>query len=93
MHITQSAKSIALIIVIASSFAGLPVQLLNGLPSILTIPLTTLQLFEYAYGQTIFAINKLGLKSLDLPHKAKPTNTPRVALDSTSLGFGFYVSC
>jgi hypothetical protein len=40
----------ALIIIVASSFA-LPFQLLNGSPSITSVPLTTFQLFGYVYGE------------------------------------------
>jgi hypothetical protein len=49
MHRTQSTKSIAFVILIASSFAILPVQLLNGLLSI-GFP-TTSQLIEHVYGE------------------------------------------
>jgi hypothetical protein len=49
MHRTQSTKSIAFVILIASSFAILPVQLLNGLLSI-GLP-TTSQLIEHVYGE------------------------------------------
>jgi hypothetical protein len=49
MHRTQSTKSIAFGILIASSFAILPIQLLNGLLSI-NLP-TTSQLIEHVYGE------------------------------------------
>lgn len=49
MHRTQSTKSIAFGILIASSFAILPIQLLNGLLSI-GLP-TTSQLIEHVYGE------------------------------------------
>jgi hypothetical protein len=49
MHRTQSTKSIAFVILIASSFAILPVQLLNGLLFI-GLP-TTSQLIEHVYGE------------------------------------------
>jgi glyoxylase-like metal-dependent hydrolase (beta-lactamase superfamily II) len=50
MHKIRSIQSITSMILIASSFAVLPAQLLNSLPSI-SVPLTTSQLLELAYGQ------------------------------------------
>ena len=50
MHKIRSIESITLIILIASGFAVLPAQLLNGLPSI-SVSLMTSQLFELAHGE------------------------------------------
>ena len=50
MHKIRSIESITLIILIASGFAVLPAQLLNGLPSI-SVSLMTSQLLELAHGE------------------------------------------
>src|SRR5918999_3067687 len=50
MHKIRSIESITLIILIASGFAVLPAQLLNGLPSI-SVSLMTSKLFKLAHGK------------------------------------------
>ncbi|HEX5978940.1 MAG TPA: MBL fold metallo-hydrolase [Nitrososphaeraceae archaeon] len=82
----QRTESITLIVIIvASSFASaLPFQLLNGLPSITTPSLTTLQIFQHVYGEEQDSEEEIYLEFISSTIQQQPSNSSSNSSDNAT---------